>query len=362
MHRSPINDMTIKAMVIVAAATLYPRSIDAQEIIRNGALSPQVNRLEDSSFDIDISIGVEADDDRYMFGAIADVCIVKDGCIFVLDRGFKRVQVYGPDGSYLNTIGRAGPGPGEFQYPAAIALDDTDLLYVLDRYDIIIYNRKGEYLSQFRPEIKGAGMPRSIAIDFSENIIITRYDVFDETVIHAYDKHHRKIIDFGDPYSKGLEDDAGVQSMVAGGQVSVDSKGRIVYSQALPYEIRRYDQNFALELLILRDNDFMSPPIKEDVGGGMRVLPTSFSRKVLSLPDGRIANVVKIRSEENPAIGTLIDIFSDEGLLLTSEQLEGDVHIAAVDAIGRFYIIDSRESVKLLRASLNEQQYEEVWR
>lgn len=351
---------TIVILVIMALGRSHCSL--ALETVSNGPLAPYMTRLEDSSFVVDISIGVPGGDDRYMFGDIADVCVGLDDRIYVLDRGFIRIQVYDPDGSYLNTVGRAGPGPGEFQYPAALAVDADDHLYVLDRYDVIQFNGAGEYLSQFRPEIKGGGLPRSIAIGASGNIIITRYDVFDEKVIHAYTKTYKKIADFGEPYSKGREDDAYVQSMVAGGQVAIDAHGRVVYSQALPYQIRRYGQGFDLELVILRENDFMPPPIKESTGPGIRVLPTSFSREVLSLPDGRIANVVKVRTDGSPHIGTLIDIFSEAGLLLYSEQIEGDIHIAAIDAAGRFYLVDSRQDIKLLRADMTEKPREGGWR
>lgn len=42
------------------------------------------------------------------------------------------VQVFDSAGSYLRTIGRRGPGPGEFEIISAIAIDRADTVYVFD--------------------------------------------------------------------------------------------------------------------------------------------------------------------------------------------------------------------------------------
>ncbi len=54
------------------------------------------------------------------------------GRLYVLDTGNHRVQVFGPDGKYIKTIGRQGQGPGEFFMPNAMDFDANGNLYICE--------------------------------------------------------------------------------------------------------------------------------------------------------------------------------------------------------------------------------------
>jgi hypothetical protein len=68
-----------------------------------------------------LTIGEAAGDADYQFGQIAAVDVLSDGRIAVLDQQAQRVQIYGADGTYQQTFGGPGNGPGEFS-PNAMAL------------------------------------------------------------------------------------------------------------------------------------------------------------------------------------------------------------------------------------------------
>jgi hypothetical protein len=62
-------------------------------------------------------IGGDTDSEDEFFGVISRVATDKSGNIYLLDSQLNEVKVFGPDGSYVNTIGREGEGPGEFRRP-----------------------------------------------------------------------------------------------------------------------------------------------------------------------------------------------------------------------------------------------------
>lgn len=54
------------------------------------------------------------------------------GRYYVLEFTSPRIQVYGPEGGHLATIGRDGEGPGEFRNVADIVVGEADSLYAFD--------------------------------------------------------------------------------------------------------------------------------------------------------------------------------------------------------------------------------------
>lgn len=58
--------------------------------------------------------GWDGGDDEF-FGVITDIEQDEEGNLYVLDSQLNEIKVYGPDGAYLNTIGREGEAPGEFR-------------------------------------------------------------------------------------------------------------------------------------------------------------------------------------------------------------------------------------------------------
>ena len=95
----------------------------------------------------DLSIGSE-DDKNYFFYVVKDIAVDSEGNIYVVDARNYRIQKFDRNGKYLQTIGRQGQGPGEFQRPARIQLDDlTGNIYVRDApINLHIFNNSGIYV------------------------------------------------------------------------------------------------------------------------------------------------------------------------------------------------------------------------
>jgi hypothetical protein len=69
---------------------------------------------------------IDTADENLAFHMPSAIAVDRTGDLYVLDTGNHRVQKFGPDGQYLATLGRRGQGPGEFYFPAWVAVDARD--------------------------------------------------------------------------------------------------------------------------------------------------------------------------------------------------------------------------------------------
>jgi hypothetical protein len=93
----------------------------------------------------DLSIGRE-DDDNYLFYDPRNISVDEQKNIYILERGNHRIQKFDKDGDYLQTIGKEGQGPGEFERPYSLVLDKNNNIYVSDRRKIHFFNPNGEFI------------------------------------------------------------------------------------------------------------------------------------------------------------------------------------------------------------------------
>jgi DNA-binding beta-propeller fold protein YncE len=91
-------------------------------------------------------------DDVLHFNQPTDIAFDREGNIFVADgEGNSRVLKFNKYGNVLLSWGVKGSGPGQFDLPHCIAIDD-DLVYVGDRENerIQIFDLKGHYLGEWK--------------------------------------------------------------------------------------------------------------------------------------------------------------------------------------------------------------------
>lgn len=117
--------------------------------------SPQGDKL------LDFVVG-EQPQTKSQFNGTADIAFTPDGHLFIADGyGNARILEYDAQGKRLRQWGKPGQGPGEFNLPHGIAIDDKQVIYVADRENgrIQRFSREGKYLS----EISGLGKTFSLA-------------------------------------------------------------------------------------------------------------------------------------------------------------------------------------------------------
>ena len=83
-----------------------------------------------------------------------DLTVNAAGEIFVLvghGRGTPQLVKFAPDGSLMKTWGGPGTGPGQFDTPHSIVVDDAGLLYVADRQNrrVQIFDADGAYIKEW---------------------------------------------------------------------------------------------------------------------------------------------------------------------------------------------------------------------
>lgn len=67
------------------------------------------------------------DSENVLIGWIRSIAVDDQGRVFIADSEQEMIQVFGPDGGYLQSVGREGDGPGEFR---GITQIRTDSLYL----------------------------------------------------------------------------------------------------------------------------------------------------------------------------------------------------------------------------------------
>jgi DNA-binding beta-propeller fold protein YncE len=86
------------------------------------------------------------------FNACTNLAINSGGRVYVADGyGNCRIHAFSPDGELLTSWGAAGVGPGEFHLPHGIAVGPDDRVYVCDRENdrIQIFDPDGRYLNEW---------------------------------------------------------------------------------------------------------------------------------------------------------------------------------------------------------------------
>jgi hypothetical protein len=106
----------------------------------------------------DLSIG-RGDEKNYSFNRVRGVAVDNEGNIYAVDMSNRRVQVFDQKGKYLRTIGGMRPGPGAFQQPYKILLDEnTGNIYVSDGPKIKVFNQEGQFVADI--------IPKAFPVDF----------------------------------------------------------------------------------------------------------------------------------------------------------------------------------------------------
>ena len=90
--------------------------------------------------------------DEARFNQPTDVAIAQNGDIYITDGyGNSRVMKFSQDGKFLSQWGRKGSGPGEFNLPHAVVLDNDGRVYVADRENnrIQVFTAEGKFVTQW---------------------------------------------------------------------------------------------------------------------------------------------------------------------------------------------------------------------
>jgi YYY domain-containing protein len=147
------------------------------------------------------------------------------GRVWVADFGNQRVQLFGPDGSFLRAFGSRGSGPGQFNDPCGIAVGPSGLVFVADTWNsrVQVFDDKGGWLREWDGSFFG---PRGIAVDTGGSVFVA--DTGNGRVVR-FDGFGHKEAEWGTTEPGKLADPQGIAAGKDGNVYVADNgNGRVV--------------------------------------------------------------------------------------------------------------------------------------
>lgn len=100
-----------------------------------------------------------------------------DGRIWVVETARHRIFILDREGRPVDSVGRRGTAPGEFNYPTSLWIDRKGQVYVVDalNFRIQVFSPEGKCISAFGKQGDCSGTfarPKGIAVDSQGNIFV----------------------------------------------------------------------------------------------------------------------------------------------------------------------------------------------
>lgn len=177
-HTETRSDGVVRAVAVCLIATLElgacaaPSDPDNRATITDSAGVTLVDLPSTAAAPTDVlalssepllTVGVEQGDPVREFDRIAVVRFLDDHVVAVANRGSSDVRLFGPDGTYLRTLGRTGEGPGEFASLNWMQAFVGDTIAVLDSQlrRVTTFDADGNLIAVTTfPDAEGYAWPR----------------------------------------------------------------------------------------------------------------------------------------------------------------------------------------------------------
>jgi hypothetical protein len=283
----------------------------------------------------DLSIGKEGDD-NYQFYRVRDVEVDNQGNIYVDDMSNYRIQKFDAKGNYLLTFGRKGQGPGEFELPMRVRVDEaTGNVYVQDQaFSIEIFDKQGNHLKENRLK----DLLFDFSLDDSGNVIAVLQKSSERGTFHtlckidAKGEIEAKSPEF--PYTWYMEKRGeNVLVVTTGYELSLvmtklDNK-TFVYGYSKEYELNVTDQEGKIFYQIRKDEPRPQFSAKEKETFKRKKVPEykPYYYALFTDPRGRIYVQTNKTWGEEQNIEREVDILSRDGFYLYKTKLPHGTYV-----------------------------------
>lgn len=269
----------------------------------------------------------------YVFSGIHDLRFDAADNVYILDRKESVIKVFSPAGHYVRAYPLPkGQGPGELEQPRGFDIGPNGDLYVADMMSrrIVKIDQAGNHIDTMTLRARLG----SIAVDLEGNVFTTGglLESSDQTV-HKYRFPDGKLMK-AFCLANALSQWIGRVGM--SGVMCLNSRGNVLYSFSIPYDIREFTPNGELVRRFGRKISGWKPPQVSSQG-----LPDSpvFALDMDTFPDGKILQVV-IDRRVKPYV-TYYDVFDEQGTWLISIDSREFIK----DGTGLMVRIDSRGDI-----------------
>lgn len=119
--------------------------------------NPERPRVDQAAWQVDsvplLDIGSAPDDTTEWIGVAEGVTMVGDSEIVVADRGFASLRYFDRTGAFKRAAGRAGSGPGEFDYIARLFhCGDSLVVQDIGSRQFMVFGESGAFARAYRPQ------------------------------------------------------------------------------------------------------------------------------------------------------------------------------------------------------------------
>jgi hypothetical protein len=249
------------------------------------------------------------------FGNVGGVALGPANRLYVADDLSHDVRVFDADGVLVRVIGRKGQGPGEFELPWEVAVDDADTLMVWDQrlMRVSVFDPQGGFRRSFR--VPRQWLVNSVRIMPNGNLLLAAFGSADSYGLHVLDRDGELISEFG-PVEVDPNIYAGFVGSLYGGAADMTGAGEIVYTRKSPYELLLFDSKGKHLKSCVGAEDWTTDPreVVEQHPDRVAIHWEQFvhSSRVFAIEGGRYLNLVIDR----PNSRTILDIVSPDCRLL----------------------------------------------
>ena len=184
-----------------------------------------------------------------IFGAPTSAIVARNGDVFVADghNGCKctnsRIVKFDKNGKFIMEFGKEGSGPGEFEFPHALAFDSRGRLFVADRSNnrVQIFDENGKFIASW----KQFGRPSGIFI-YKDTIYVSDSESRDAEG-YGHDPGVRRGIRIGSAkdgkVTAFVPDPAPTGGSSTAEGVAVDREGNVYGAEVGPKDLKKYVKN-----------------------------------------------------------------------------------------------------------------------
>ncbi|MFC1561624.1 NHL repeat-containing protein [candidate division KSB1 bacterium] len=296
---------------------------------------------------------LEGHDENYLLFRPTSLDVDSEGNIYIVETGENAVKKFDRSGTFVQTFGTEGQGPGELNWPLDIFIDSDDRIYVQNAGNrrIEIFEQDGRYVDSWRIQI----MNEKIAMMSGGSFAVLPRQRFlspdqDQGLISIKDTTGAILRSFGavkDYQNPDMADGGN------GGEIVVDSANNIYIAMLNQNRIEKYTPDGRLLMKISRDLPYEESEIVFDPGTQERV-DNIFAQGLEIDAQGRMwADTYErqFTSEEKaledntrkPNL-TVLEIYDKDGILLTRVKtgLPNGYRLCRISG-GRAYFVESRD-------------------
>jgi hypothetical protein len=282
----------------------------------------------------DLEIGKE-DNGSVLFYRVVDIEVDHRGSIYVLDSGLNKIHKFDKDGHFAGSFGGPGQGPGEFEMPSFMRINEiADQILVMDQgIKAEVFSLSGQHIKRisFKKDILDFQIVRDrILLCVISSVIENGYKYLicltDETgtvsrILATYSWEPSRV--------EKIDSSSFVASFTGFEHFVHLAKGQngFIYGHSKKYELTVFDDEFRSSLIISKDDkgDNFTAEEKRDYRKYNLSSHKPFFYGLFSDEEGRIY-VQRSRSRAWEGEYILVDVFSREGDFLYKINLPRLTH------------------------------------